>query len=148
MKIKSLLIVCSIMLVGCNSTEELIVKCTSDMNWTELGETTAAAGQHVRTFDKYKNACDEKLPEQAQSQYVAGYTKGIKGYCTYKNGFELAWEGEKNTNVCPFEIRAEFNKGFEAAFQEREEHFRKAKVHEEERIKRQSERVMQSFKER
>ncbi|MFY8350618.1 DUF2799 domain-containing protein [Pseudoalteromonas sp. SSM20] len=109
-------------LAGCQSipTDNEFV-CSTQTDWHQLGLTTAQKGKSVRAFDNYKAQCGDALPQNAQDLYLDGFTIGIKEYCTYENGFELAQKDIENPNVCPFEIRAEFDKGYKIGYLDRRE---------------------------
>lgn len=122
-------------LLGCKTTAESVA-CDNSTNWFEVGEQTALNGKHVRTFEKFKNQCGDTLPHTAKSNYLDGYTKGIANYCTYKSGFDLAMNGLENPKVCPFEIRQEFEKGYQTAKVARNEKLKRAEHAERERARR------------
>lgn len=105
----------AIILSACNSTKSVnnIDVCTN--NWTDTGYETATSGKSVRYFDVIKEKCGNKLPEQAKSDYLGGFTVGIKEYCTYENGHELASKSLPNQNTCPFELKEPFEKGYKVA---------------------------------
>ncbi len=100
-------------LAACQSTtEEAQVKVSCSSNWVDVGYEVALDGKSVRTFTKYEEMCKESLSASAKSDYLDGYTKGIVEYCTYEKGFDLGESGKLNNNVCPHELRQNFDKGF------------------------------------
>ena len=107
-------------LVGCNTTTSQ-VECDNAIDWLSLSSEVALAGKSVREFDKYKASCCDNLPGNAQALYLDGYTAGIKQYCSYENGFKLGEKGIPDPQICPLEIRAEFDKGFRIGALERRE---------------------------
>ena len=136
MKMKVSLVLAMMTLAGCQSTDSQ-VRCDSSTNWQEIGLKTAQKGKNVRTFERYKSSCGAALPENAKDLYLEGYTLGIKEYCSYENGFAVAEKGIDNPNVCPFEIRAEFDKGYKIGALEQREKKENADYAERELARRQ-----------
>lgn len=100
-------------LSACQSTtDEVQVSLSCTGNWTNVGYDVAIDGKSVRTFSKYEEKCKELLGENAKSDYLDGYTKGIVEYCTYEQGFDLGESGKKNNKVCPHELGQNFERGF------------------------------------
>lgn len=101
-------------LVACNSTinqsDSNILECSGE-SWVELGHKAGMEGKKVRSFDKYINQCGDKLDPKAKEYYVAGYSKGLKDYCSYENGYNKGVINDPVLDICPFENRAEFNRG-------------------------------------
>jgi hypothetical protein len=114
----------SIILVGCNATTTTNLDCNPADGWAALGQSVGQEGKSVRNFDMYKNSCSN-LSNTAQSEFVAGYTAGIKSFCNYDNGVKIASEGLPNNNACPLEMRDSFNKGYANGQAVREENLRK-----------------------
>lgn len=113
---KIILPILAIALSACNSTSKSVDldKC-NQTNWNEVGYETAMSGKSVRYFNKFEEQCGIKLAKNAKSQYIEGFTLGIKEYCTYDNGFEIASKSLPNKKTCPFELRADFDKGYKVA---------------------------------
>lgn len=123
-------------LLGCNATSTQLA-CDATSNWQVLGKQVALAGKSVREFDKYKASCGATLPDNAQAQYLDGYTAGINQYCSYENGFKLGEKGIPDPLICPLEVRAEFDKGFRIGTLERRE-----KQHNRELAEREKDRAL------
>lgn len=132
MKIKILASLSLLALAGCQSND-YAVSCSSQTDWESVGLETAQNGKNVRSFETYKSSCGEQLPENAKSLYLDGYTVGIKDYCSYENGFKVGEKGLENPNVCPFEIRAEFDKGHKLGMLDRREKQKNVELAERER---------------
>jgi len=113
---KIILPIFAVALTACSSTTQSVnLDNCSQSNWSEFGYETAISGKSVRHFNKFEEQCGENLAKNAKSQYLDGFTIGIKEYCTYDNGFKLASKSLPNKNTCPFELRAEFDKGYKVA---------------------------------
>jgi len=135
MKKTILTLVAAMLLGGCASTNEEFV-CAGDTDWNQLGLTTASEGKTVRTFERYKATCGDKLPANAKDAYLDGYTVGIKEYCSYENGFKIGSLGLENPYICPFEIRKDFDKGFEIGMLDRREKQKNLELAEREKDRR------------
>jgi hypothetical protein len=97
-------------LAGCGGNVKDVTCAGKD--WYALGYETAVQGNHVRTFDTYRNQCGESLEKGALDTYVSGYTKGIVEYCTYEKGYELGSQNKNIDQTCPPEVRSQFNRGY------------------------------------
>jgi hypothetical protein len=102
-------------LTACNSTTNVTNAdvCTND--WGDIGYKTAISGKSVRYFNKFEEQCGDKLTNDAKSNYLDGFTSGIKEFCTYENGHKLGSKSLPNKNTCPFELKEEFEKGYNVA---------------------------------
>ncbi|GAA0810585.1 hypothetical protein GCM10009111_01750 [Colwellia asteriadis] len=106
-------IIAALSLSACQSTTETTqttIDCTND--WNTVGYEVALSGKSVRTFNRYEEQCQSALTETAKSNYLDGYTKGIVEYCTYEKGFDRAESGLPDNQICPFELRKEFERGY------------------------------------
>lgn len=85
--------------------------CTGQ-DWKTLGYNTAKEGKNIHTFDSYTESCGDKLDSTAKAAYIDGYTKGIIEFCTYDNGYQYGSNNLEDPNICPYEVRAVFVKGY------------------------------------
>jgi hypothetical protein len=103
-------------LFACQSTEgdsfQLGSNACVNNNWTQIGKEVAKSGDSVRTFLKYQERCPD-ITLDDKTAYMEGYTSGIQEYCTFANGFKVAYEGGENVIVCPLELRSAYKKGFD-----------------------------------
>lgn len=108
---KMIVVAISLVLFGCANVEKSAgVNCDGD--WKKIGLETAQAGKSVRTLDEYIVACG-KTAENGKSAYLDGYARGIVSYCSRDNGFAVGFKNVKMPDVCPYELRSEFVKGYE-----------------------------------
>lgn len=91
------------------------------VNWKKVGYEAVANNQPVRYFDKYKNACGDKLEEGAIKLYQDGYAEAAVEFCTYENGYTYGSTGKKEPVVCLFELKDEFMEGYKVGKFERNE---------------------------
>ncbi|TMO67803.1 DUF2799 domain-containing protein [Pseudoalteromonas aurantia] len=124
MKKVLVLSVMSMGLFGCNATTTAELNCNPADGWAALGQSVGQEGKSVRDFDRFKNSCNN-LSGSAKSEFITGYTVGIKNFCNYENGVKIASEGLPNNNICPLEMRNMFNKGYANGLAVREENLRK-----------------------
>ena len=108
--IKKLTIALSIIFITSNAYADKI-SCTGN-DWVEVGLKTATSGLSVRSFNKYKKKCGSRLEENAQSLYLDGYTKGVIEFCTFDKGYEYGSNKLDLPEVCPYEVRENFVKGY------------------------------------
>lgn len=101
----------SVVLIGCGGNVKTDLVC-SGQDWSKLGYETAMSGNSVRTFDRYRDDCGNKLEKQAMDAYLDGFTRGVLEYCTYENGYAIGLSGKPMPDACPLEARENFAKGF------------------------------------
>ncbi|MCF6439351.1 DUF2799 domain-containing protein [Pseudoalteromonas luteoviolacea] len=111
-----------ILIAGCSSTKYTFdyANCGSQ-DWQALGHKTALSGDNVRFFDAVKQTCGDTLNPNAQNQFVSGYSAGLIEYCTYDNGYKHATEGNSQTDICPFDLQQDYQKGFALGQRKRSE---------------------------
>lgn len=117
-----------ILLVGCAGADKPVsnISCSGE-NWTELGFQAAKAHKPVRSFDTYKENCGSRLESTAQAAFVDGYARALIGICTYDEGYKLGSSNQKRPDVCPLEIRENFQQGYAAGNREYIEKMRELK---------------------
>lgn len=108
------------LLTGCASTDEQAI-CNANTDWKTLGYETSQSGKNVRKFDSYQTQCGSNMPGDAKELFITGYTNGLKEYCMYENGYKLGQEGLQTNEICPFEMRSAFEKGYKIGSKERKE---------------------------
>lgn len=57
-------------------------------NWYQQGMEDGAQGEPKDKLGRYNDACSGTGVTPDRDRYVLGYTKGLKEFCTYENGFE------------------------------------------------------------
>lgn len=108
---KMMFVIMGVVLLGCTNVEKSSnVNCDGD--WKQIGLETAQAGKSVRTLDEYIAVCGKKA-ESGKSAYLDGYAREIINYCSRDNGFSIGFKNLKMPEVCPYELRPEFVKGYE-----------------------------------
>lgn len=113
---RKLLILSIILALSGFSTIALAVDCEG-ADWQAIGFQTAIRGDSVRKFETFKRRCGEQLEPSAKSLYSQGYSLGSIEYCTYDNGFALGTDDMQVSDVCPYETRTDFEKGYLAGNQ-------------------------------
>jgi hypothetical protein len=61
--------------------------------------------------------CDQAGVSLDLAKYDKGYKEGLTHFCTYENGSAIAMTGQRLPDVCPNELVANFNKGWQAGQQ-------------------------------
>ena len=106
--------VCWLMLIasllGCSTLSE---KQCKTAKWGELGERDAYDGYpRERLYDHHK-ACSEYSVAPQAAAYNEGWEKGVRLYCTPQRGFDVGKSGGSYRRICPPELEAAFQRGFE-----------------------------------
>ncbi len=106
---------------GISTLNDLGLSC-QEGDWSKLGYKVAFDGQAVRKFNDLAEVCGKSISKTARSTFQKGYAEGIKKYCTYDNGYKLAESGKSNKQICPLELRKDFEHGYLAAYKIIEAH--------------------------
>ncbi len=80
------------------------------MDWKQMG-LNDGMNAHRRDLSREISQCSQFGVNVRADQYQAGYTQGIRQYCTYEHGLSMASQGQSNPGVCPADLG--FNKGFQ-----------------------------------
>lgn len=101
------------LLFGCAGADRPFanVSCHGE-NWKELGMQTAKALSSIRTFDTYIETCGSSLDPTAKAAFIDGYARALIDICTKENGRKLGAANQELPNVCPLELRADFQQGY------------------------------------
>jgi hypothetical protein len=135
----------AILLSACAGATKPIsgINC-SDEDWKARGLQTAKDLKTVRTFDTYMEQCGSQLASTAKSDFVDGYARGLVDVCTFKSGFDIGASNQNFPDVCPLEIRADFQRGYRLGKRDYQ-----AKVHNMNRIEdERAEREREPFRTR
>ncbi|ACR11165.1 putative lipoprotein [Teredinibacter turnerae T7901] len=104
-----------ISLTACGGNTKQDLTCSGEdarKQWYQRGYDTAMAGDNIRTFEKLKEQCGDPMARETRTAFIDGYTQGALEFCTYDKGYSLGYENFDMPSVCPFEIRADFVKGY------------------------------------
>lgn len=102
-----------VLLFGCASVDKPAANIScSGQNWKTLGMQTAQELKPVRTFDTYLEQCGSNLDPNAKAEFVDGYARALIDICNYDKGFQLGAENRVIPDVCPLEVRADFQRGY------------------------------------
>ncbi|WP_331343908.1 DUF2799 domain-containing protein [Cellvibrio sp. UBA7661] len=104
-----------VLLSGCAGAGKPVsnLGCSGE-NWKELGTQAAKAYKPVRSFDAYIESCGSRLESGAKSAFIDGYAREIIGVCTYDSGYQLGSSNQALPDICPLEIRDNFQQGYAA----------------------------------
>ncbi|WP_028885562.1 DUF2799 domain-containing protein [Teredinibacter turnerae] len=115
---------------GGNVKQDLVCNEGSSIKaWHQLGYDTAVQGKNIRTFDALKARCSTVMSREIRTAFIDGYTQGALDFCTYEKGYALGFDNFDMPSVCPYEIRAEFLKGYKdgnLAYDDKIKRFEKA----------------------
>ena len=81
------------------------------------------AGYYFATHGKQKASlssisCLKLSKTQSQKQYLKGWNKGLKVFCTYKTGYNLGLNNGHYESICPKRLESNFFKGYTLGLQE------------------------------
>jgi len=111
-------------LSGCATTVEQDALVCEGKDWGAFGKSTAESGLEVRTIDKYKSGCGN-FDESSLDAYLDGYSRGLITFCSYDQGYTHGNNNLPASEVCPYEIRELYVRGYNAGQREHREAIRK-----------------------
>ena len=99
-------------IIGCASFEEKMQtkKCKTRDSHKD-GYNDAMSGYKKSHFHVYNNKCEQYGVTLNQKLYIKGYKKGIKAFCTYEGGYQLALKRKKYQKNCSTKEK-DFLKGY------------------------------------
>jgi hypothetical protein len=115
-------------LLGCAGAEKPVTNIScSGQNWKDLGAQTAKDLKPIRTFDAYIENCGSRLDPDAKAAFIDGYARALIDICNYKRGYELGAANHELPEICPLEVRADFQHGYAQGKREFDEKMRNLK---------------------
>lgn len=81
-------------------------------DWLELGYRDSSKGWSMDSFNTRKKDCSEWGTNADKDKYTAGFTAGLKKFCTYDQGVEFGHRSGHYRNQCPSDLEVEFLKGY------------------------------------
>lgn len=96
--------------------------------WRRGAQEYCAPSEHTGLLDGQAgtpaNAINTRLPicnraavSLNVTNYLKGHAQGLKHFCTYQNGNNIAMTGRRLPEVCPKELNANFSKGWQTGQQ-------------------------------
>jgi hypothetical protein len=102
-----------VLISGCAGTNKTVANLScSGENWKELGSQAAKAHKPVRSFDAYIESCGSHLEAGARDGFMDGYARALVDICNYGYGYKLGSSNEPLPNICPLEIRENYQQGY------------------------------------
>ncbi len=105
----SLLATSSLLVSGCATMDKSQCEVA---NWEVIGLEDGARGKPGSYIGKHRSACAEYGIAPNLEQYLAGHKQGLKQYCTYQSGFDLANSGNNFSHICDSTNKSEFLSGY------------------------------------
>lgn len=78
----------------------------------QVGYVDGQAGKSIDAINYRLPVCNRAGINLNLSQYKSGRASGLKQFCTYQNGNNIAREGKALPNVCPPALEKSFKKGW------------------------------------
>lgn len=94
--------------------------CT-EKSWYDRGLEVGARGGSARLLNKYMDKCKDAKTRENLRDYQRGFITGMKQYCTFENGRELAKMNKPMNELCPNEFSEDFIAGYKAGRIEKRE---------------------------
>lgn len=111
---RSFIVLMSMWLVSCATLDR--DDCLS-ASWPLIGFNDGAAGYETQRLEQHREACAEYGVVPQIDEYLQGYDRGVRRYCTAVNGYATARAGKLFNSVCSGDLRPAFAYGFELGVQ-------------------------------
>ncbi len=97
-------------IAGCATLDK--ENCLS-ADWQLIGFNDGVEGRDAGRLEQHRDACSDYGVVPQMDQYLLGYDRGVRRYCTAVNGYREARAGKPLNAVCSGEQQQEFTRGFE-----------------------------------
>lgn len=94
-----------LLLAGCETVSK--EQCIAG-DWTGLGRADGAQGHPTSRIEDIAKDCGRHGITPDVPAYMAGWTEGVRLYCTPQNGFTVGRQGKDAAPVCPPQLAAGF----------------------------------------
>ncbi|WP_299197575.1 DUF2799 domain-containing protein [uncultured Amphritea sp.] len=101
-------------MAGCSTLDK--EDCLS-ADWQLIGFNDGVGGRDAGRLEQHRDACSDYGVVPLMDQYLLGYDRGVRRYCTAINGYNEARAGKALNPVCSGELQPEFVRGFELGIQ-------------------------------
>ena len=81
-------------------------------DWTALGKNAGAQGYAKDRLSAVTKDCGKHGITPDANAYYAGWSQGIRLYCTPQNGFQVGRQRKKLKNVCPADLAGPFQNAY------------------------------------
>lgn len=99
-----------LLLSGCATMNE--DECRS-ADWYSVGFEDGAHGRPINYIGNHREACAEYGIRPQADRYQDGWNKGIRRYCTPRNGYQAGMRGHSRGAQCPADLAWEFNAAYQ-----------------------------------
>lgn len=135
-------LVVTLLVAGCAAMSE--EECRH-ADWHEQGARDALAGHRVSRVDALREACAKAGVAPDPAQYRAGWSQGIRQFCTPEQGARWGREGRAYANSCPVQLEPGFLGPYQAGRRLHEAETQIEHLHrEQDRLQRQLEKAREN----
>lgn len=99
-----------LLLSGCATMNE--DECRS-ADWYSVGFEDGAHGRSINYIGNHREACAEYGISPRADRYQDGWNKGIRRYCTPRNGYQAGMHGRSRSAQCPADLAREFRAAYQ-----------------------------------
>lgn len=99
-----------LLLAGCATMNE--EECRS-ADWYSVGFEDGAHGRAINYIGNHREACAEYGISPQADRYQEGWNKGIRRYCTPRNGYQAGMYGHSVGAQCPADQARDFNTAYQ-----------------------------------
>lgn len=100
----------TIFVSGCASMSE--EECRR-ANWFQQGARDALGGYSRELLHEHRKACAKAGVIPDELQYMIGYERGVRQFCTPENGLQWGLSGNRYLNTCPAELDQAFRSRYQ-----------------------------------
>lgn len=82
-------------------------------DWAGIGQRDSSKGSKQDRFYTYVKECGEHGVKPDHNAYKAGYSDGLKTYCTAENGWRVGKSGSSYAGICPKSLAEAFSRSYQ-----------------------------------
>lgn len=100
-------------LSGCGGGATVSQSQCAAGDWQTLGYRDGVSGYRSTELLAHQDACVRHGVIPDRGGYMLGWEQGIREYCEPNNAFSVGERGRGHNNVCPQDLRADFNHAYQ-----------------------------------
>lgn len=110
----SLIASLAILISGCSTLSKS--ECLT-ADWRLIGFDDGAKGYEVSRIGAHRQACADHGVTPNLSEYEAGYSDGVRKFCTVQKGYNKGLSGWQYNGICPADLEFNFLQAYDDGYE-------------------------------
>ena len=102
------LLLATLLIGGCAGHSTVSKNQCAAGDWQTLGYRDGVNGHRSSRLLDHQDACMKQDIVPDRADYMLGWNEGVREYCQPNNGFSVGEHGWAHNNICPSDMRADF----------------------------------------